>query len=100
MQGTFEEDTSLEDALDRVAAKCPGYEITLRSNNEEDHSESSVTTWVAGKNMGAAFSRTVEPGEMDETTLDIAMERICALLRKHGADWLIPLVQAEFDKKG
>lgn len=99
-EGTVEEDTGLEEAIDRVAAKCPGYEITLRSNNEEDRAESSVTTWVAGKNMGTAYSRTIEPGELDGVTINIALERMAALLRKHGADWLVPLVQAEFEKKG
>ena len=83
--GTFEEDTGLENAVNKIAAICPNFDIELRSINEEDHSESSVTTWTNGKNMGTAYARTIEPGELDNVTVNITLERVIAMLKKHDA---------------
>ena len=99
-QGTVEEDNDLEDTINRVAAKCPEFEIILKSNNEEDHSESSVTTWANGKNMGTSYARTIEPGELDEVSISVTLRRFIALLKKNDLEWLIPIVEAEFNKKG
>ena len=48
--------------------------------------------------MGTAYARTIEPGELDNVTVNITLERVIAMLKKHDAGWLIPLVKAEFNK--
>ena len=98
--GTVEEDEYIVGNLDKVAAACPEYEITLRATNEEDHSQNAVTTWLNGQNTGTAYGRMIDPGEYDDVSINAALEKVFETLREQGAEHLIPVIQDKLKKEG
>lgn len=69
--GTVEEDTSLLDKLDKLAAQWPSLQFEFLEQDEEDKSVSAWTLWRDGKRVRRNLSRTVPADEdYDEQTLD------------------------------
>ena len=91
-EGTIEEDDSMVEQLDKIAAQFPDYDFVFEERDEDDHANVALTTWVGGNNMGTAYARTLEPRELDKVTIDA----IVAFLLDSEYDLAADLVASNF----